>query len=319
MQVDRIPSWWSKIGAMRSRWIWGLLVLASACKAEIGGGGLATDGAVDGAKVADATTIDSPMPLPAWGAPRLVPGASSATPEDDGTLTTDGLEMVFSFVDPNDAGRKHLYYMKRDTAASTTWSAPLRLSINVNLTTDQTPRFSADGKTLYFASNRTGTTGGLDIYQATRATLGSTTFDPPTPVAGVNSTVADKWCMPCSGNRYLLVSSRAPSTTEDLYEGTLGGGAPTLVAELSSASGDTGSFLSKDCLTAYFASDRSGTNKIYTATRTSVTAPWSPPTEVVDFVALGGAQEDPWVSDDNRTFLLSSNIAGNKDIYISTR
>ncbi|MBA3394423.1 MAG: PD40 domain-containing protein [Deltaproteobacteria bacterium] len=305
---------------MRSRWIWGLLVLASACKAEIGGGNFGADGSVDGANVAgDATAIDAPAPLPAWGAPRLVPGASTATPEDDGTLTTDSLEMVFALADPADAGRKHLYYIKRDTAASTTWSAPLRLSINVNLTTDQTPRFSDDGKTLYFASNRPGTTGGLDIYQATRATLGSTTFNPPTLVAGVNSASADKWCMPCSGNRYLLISSRAPSTSEDLYEGTLGGGAPTLVAELSSASGETGAFLSKDCLTAYFASTRSGTNKIYTSTRASVTSPWSPPTEVADFAALGGDQEDPWVSDDNRTFLLSSNSAGNKDVYISTR
>lgn len=305
---------------MRSRWIWALLVLASACKAEFGGGGITVDGAlVDGANVVDATTIDSPTPLPAWGAPRLVPGASTAAAEDDGTLTTDSLEMVFGLADPADAGRKHLYYIKRDTAASTTWSAPLRLSINVNLTTDQTPRFSDDGKTLYFASNRTGTTGGLDIYQATRATVGTSTFNPPTLVAGVNSTVTDKWCMPCSGNRYLLSSSRAPSTSEDLYEGTLGGGAPTLVAELSSASNEAGSFLSKDCLTAYFSSNRSGASKIYTATRTSVTSPWSPPTEVVDFMALGGAQEDPWVSDDNRTFLLSSNIAGNKDVYISTR
>jgi Tol biopolymer transport system component len=104
-----------------------------------------------------------------------------------------------------------------------------------------------------------------------------------------------------------------------VYEGATGQ-APTLVAELSSNGGETGPYLSPDCLTVYFASTRSGTNRIYTSTRASITSPWSPPQPLPDFTAIGMAQEDPWLSADQRTFVFSVlTAAANKDVYISTR
>ena len=117
-----------------------------------------------------------------------------------------------------------------------------------------------------------------------------------------------------------MVAARAPSTNDDIYEGTVGGGAPTRVAELSSSdAGDTGPFLGADCLTVYFASTRSGANRIYKSTRTSVSTPWSAPTLVTDFMNVGVAQEDPWLSDDQRTFVFSATTTTNKDVYITTR
>lgn len=303
---------------MRGRWICGLVALWG-CKAEIGGNGPA-ELPIDASEV---TGTDSSTPPPdalgPWGAPRLVPGANTAIDEDDGTLSHNGLEMVFALEDANDGGRKHLYVVRRDTPTSTTWTAPARLGFFIAGTTDQTPRFAADDLSLYFASNRDGTTGGLDIWVTTRASTTSTTWSTPALVPGVNSGATDKWFMPCAGSRYLLISSRSPSTSEDVYEGVLGGGAPTRVAELSSDDGETGAFLTADCLTTYFASTRSGTNAIYTATRASAGATWPAPTAITDFMALGGAQEDPWLSPDGTTFVLSSNVSGSKDMYISTR
>ncbi|MCX6213642.1 OmpA family protein [Spirosoma sp.] len=46
-----------------------------------------------------------------------------------------------------------------------TWSQPLRLPISDSLAWDGSPAFSADGKTLYFASNRAGGAGGIDLYR----------------------------------------------------------------------------------------------------------------------------------------------------------
>ena len=46
------------------------------------------------------------------------------------------------------------------------WSEPRLLSINDPETWDSTPAFSTDGRTLYFASNRAGGEGGIDLYSS---------------------------------------------------------------------------------------------------------------------------------------------------------
>ncbi|CCH56423.1 OmpA/MotB domain protein [Fibrisoma limi BUZ 3] len=45
------------------------------------------------------------------------------------------------------------------------WSEPQRLPISDSTAWDGSPAFSADGKTLYFASNRAGGQGGIDLYR----------------------------------------------------------------------------------------------------------------------------------------------------------
>jgi Tol biopolymer transport system component len=47
------------------------------------------------------------------------------------------------------------------------WTEPEMLPLSKLDTWDGAPALSTDGKTLYFASNREGTLGGLDIWQAT--------------------------------------------------------------------------------------------------------------------------------------------------------
>lgn len=301
---------------MRGRWR-NLLVLLCACKAEIGGTPNPADPDASMNVQLDAAP-DAVGTFGPWAAPMKVPGASSAgANEDDATLSNSKLELVFSLSDPLiDAGRKHLYIMSRSSPTATTWSAPMRLPFNLDGTADETPRFSADDRSLYFASGRAGGAGGLDIWMVSRPAIGMAWGTPM--LVNVNSAATDKWCAPCSG-RYMMISQRSPSTSEDIYEGAMGA-APTRNVELSSAQGETGAFLTADCLTAYFASTRSGTNRIYKATRTSPTGTWNPPTVVDDFLAsIGGAQEDPWISEDGKTFVFSVSINNNKDVYITTR
>nr|WP_044199750.1 OmpA family protein [Dyadobacter tibetensis] len=45
------------------------------------------------------------------------------------------------------------------------WTLPIYLPINDSLAWDGSPAFSGDGKTLYFASNRPGGSGGIDLYR----------------------------------------------------------------------------------------------------------------------------------------------------------
>ena len=285
--------------------------LCAACGVRIGDPSEVPDGGPAG------PDSGSPGPdavaLGPWGTPVAIAGAATAGAEDDGTLASTTNELVFALVDAT-AGTKDLWYMYRPSSTGA-WTGLKKLPFNDATASDETPRFSPDNITLYFASGRAGGLGGLDIYKVTRSATGPAgTWGTPQPVAGVSTTGVDKWFMPCAtGNTYLTIVGA------DIGEGTLGS-PPAVSAALSSTTGtETGTFLSDDCLTTYFASTRSGTNQIYVSTRTAIGMPWSTPTVVTDFPQGTAAQEDPWISADRRTFLFSSNAGGTKDVYISTR
>ncbi len=290
-----------------------LVLLGSACKAELMDPNNTNPDALFNPN-AD-SGVDPPADAVAfgpWTTPMMVPGASGAGDQDDGTVSSSGLELVFALANAADANRKDLYIATRGSTA-VPFGTPNKLGFSALGTSEETPRFSTDDKTLYFASDRAGGPGLLDIYRTTRATIGGA-WGTPVLVAGPNTALVEKWFMPCAVNTdYLVIAG------SEIATGTSGGAAPTVVAELSSPAAETGAFLSSDCLTTYFASARSGAFLIYTAHRTSLAAAWQPPTVVTDFAGIGGAQEDPWMSSDGRTFVFVSNISGTKDVYITTR
>jgi len=294
---------------------WGLMLLVG-CKATIAdappdahigdGNGSGSDGAM----------IDGTLPLGPWGTPQKIPQASTAAAEDDVTLSSSTLEMIFAIVQAN--GTKDLYYSSRQSVTGT-WTTAVPVPFNTT-TSEETPRFSTDDKTLYFASGRASGNGTLDIFQITRTGLDNTSWGAtPTQVPGENSAVTEKWFMPCGPSGYYLEVRANGANGTDFYEGTLGGSAPTLVPALNSASSEISTFMTPDCTTLYFASARVNPEGIFIAHRNDPASPWQAPTQVTDFAGLGGNQEDPYVSNDSRTFVFASDAAGNKDIYISTR
>jgi Tol biopolymer transport system component len=211
------------------------------------------------------------------------------------------------------ANTKHLYTM---TYANGTFGAPVLLPFSNTTFDDESPRFAPDDLTLYFGSTRGG--ASLDIYAVRRATVTSP-WGPPAPVAGPNTAGTDKWYAPCDGDHYLVVSTGAAGDT-DLFEGIVGA-APALVTALSSAANDTSAFLTRDCLTAYFASARDGTTDLWTAQRASVNSAWSAPTKVTDF-GIADNEEDPWTSTDRRMFTFAkATVAAPalKQLYLSVR
>lgn len=82
------------------------------------------------------------------------------------TFSPDGRRMVFAR--GNSGKRKGTadvnLYMANNRNGN--WTEPRMLNINNPGYWDSTPCFSADGRTLYFASNRPGGYGGTDIYSA---------------------------------------------------------------------------------------------------------------------------------------------------------
>ncbi len=82
------------------------------------------------------------------------------------TFSEDGMYMIFAKGnDGKNSGRNNvdLYWSRYRRGG---WSNPRLLNVNTSRSWDSTPYLSKDGKTLYFASNRSKGYGGTDIYKA---------------------------------------------------------------------------------------------------------------------------------------------------------
>lgn len=88
------------------------------------------------------------------------------------TFTPDGRTMIFA--KGNNGKRKGTndvdLYLTRYRNGE--WSEPVPININQPDSWESTPALAADGRTLYFSSNRKGGYGGLDIYSATMDSRG---------------------------------------------------------------------------------------------------------------------------------------------------
>jgi len=93
---------------------------------------------------------------------------------NDGSVTfsPDGKTMVFA--KGNSGKKKGTYDVNLYTSRyrNGEWTEPKQLNINKLNSFDSSPAFSRDGKTLYFASNRSGGIGGTDIYSARKSARG---------------------------------------------------------------------------------------------------------------------------------------------------
>jgi hypothetical protein len=281
-------------------------MLLASCDAHITGGVLGGPGGDAGPGDAQADA----MPLGPWSPPQAVLPAATTGVEDDVTLSSNALELIFA-VEGSD-GSKDLYHTSR-SSTSAPWALAVLLPFSGAAASEETPRFSVDDRTLYFATDRDGT---LDIYGVPRSAPGTTDWGTPRPLSAINTaTQVEKWFAPCDDNHYVMVQNGRGGGT-DLVEGKLGdGGAPAPIDVLNTDVTETGAFVTRDCLTVYFASTRTAPERIYVSRREAVGAPWQPPTLMKDFDALDGDHEDPWLSADGRTFAFTRD----KDIYLSTR
>lgn len=242
-----------------------------------------------------------------WSAPQKLAGASSGTiEEDDISGSHDGLELYFT-------RGTHISRMTRSSPTAA-WSAPMLASFNaLDPVLDSTPRLSVDDLDLYFASTRDSGDSNPDVFVAHRADRQSV-FGAPQQVPGINSAgVTDKWLSPCQDARYVVVRD------EDMFEGVLGGAAPVILTGVNSVGIETSPFLTADCLTLYFSSDRGGTSDIFVTQRASVNSGWAEPVLMPEASDPAATDEDPWLSSDGRTFLFSSTRDGTPDVFQLTR
>lgn len=142
----------------------------SACpsgQACIGGvcqlpGTLATDAARD-----VAVPIDAPTDAPGWAPGTRVPGVNSLSNEDDPSCTADRLTIVFS---SNRNGTDDLFLGTRASTTASFTVVPLD-ALNSTTADEGSPEITADGKTIYFISDRL-VAGSGDVYVSIRISGG---------------------------------------------------------------------------------------------------------------------------------------------------
>lgn len=103
-----------------------------------------------------------------WGPAVLVPELSSPLDDQRPNVRFDGLEMALQSNRPGSVGLTDLWVSTRQTTLDD-WSTAVNLGAAVNhAQADQAAFFASDRETLFFASNRPGGLGNLDLYMTTR-------------------------------------------------------------------------------------------------------------------------------------------------------
>lgn len=103
-----------------------------------------------------------------WTAPVAIDEVNSVFQDNRPSIRADGLEMILGSTRD---GNPDLFSSHREQLHER-WSVPERLAAPINTSGPETQAsLSGNGRTLYFASNRPGTLGGVDLYAATRARI----------------------------------------------------------------------------------------------------------------------------------------------------
>jgi len=215
--------------------------------------------------------------------------------------------------------------------------------INIAGVNDGCPIESPDGRSLFIASNRTGTLGGNDIWVATRLHEGAAWGEPVNLGAPVNSAANDFCPTPLTGGWLLFVSELPGAGTcnagpgvGDIYitrlNPALGWEAPRHLGCDADGSGPNfpgGEFGPSLVRTAqgtflYFSSSAYGADMDIYAARMRTDGTFEPAEAVSELNTVGTADFMPNVSRDGLEIVFNSNRAaagamGGQDVYSATR
>ena len=236
------------------------------------------------------------------------PLASTPASQADPTLTADELELYFSS-NPNTDW--DIWVVKR-ASSTAQWVPPSQVAELSSDSLDETPEVSADGLTIYLASDRAGGSAGEHLWVSHRATRAAS-WDPPVPVTdfvGGDTDLAPT----LSHDQLLMVFASLHGSDWDLYATTRSSttalwGTPYPLAELNSPQFDWDPALYRDGTSIVFASRRLNTaNSLFYATRATVTDTFSVPKPATELNV--NDDSDPWLSNDGSHIVFDSRRGG---------
>ena len=138
-----------------------------------------------------ATTNDT------WGEPaNLGSGINSPSFDGQAQISADDLSLFFVSDRPGGSGNTDIWIITQRTSELVPegyWGTPTNLGSTVNSSASESfPCISADGLSLYFASNRPGGFGGQDLYVTRRETTADPWDSPMNSGPRINSS-SDEW------------------------------------------------------------------------------------------------------------------------------
>jgi len=202
-----------------------------------------------------------------WGIPaNLGPTINSSQGVLGPHISRDGLSLYFASNQPGGYGGWDIYVTTRLTL-SDPWDTPVNLGPPVNSSANDVGlSISADGLSLFFDSQRSGGSGGPDLWITTRATKDDDWGEPMNLGPTVNSSVNDGRPNISPDGLTLFFTSKRPggSGDADLWMTTRATkddpwtGPVNLGSTVNSVSLEFGPGISADGSTLYFVSGRSG-------------------------------------------------------------
>lgn len=269
-----------------------------------------------------------------WSPPVSLGPIINTELDDSGVfISRDGLRLYFNSNRPGGFGGFDIYVSKRASLCDP-WGPAKNLGPTVNSTAnDQTAAISPDGRRLYFASDRPGGFGGLDIYVATRKSKhDDVAWGPPKNLGSAVNTTQPEFVGSLlrekRPRREVLYFARGAVGERDLYltrqypDGSFEAAIP--VEDLNGSFDDARPTVRRDGLEMFFDSNRPGTEgalDIWVTTRARTSHPWSEP---VNVTSLNSAALDarPSLSYDGTTIYFHSGrpgVLGIYDIHVSMR
>ena len=259
----------------------------------------------------------------AFGAPTLVAGLASPADDDKPTLPSTMLE-IFFFYSKRDGGLGQGDVWRASRASVTDpWGLPALVTAVSSSSRETSPAVSADGTTIWVASDRPGGHGGLDIWVATRSN--GSDWSVPIVVPELSSAGDDLPRPPGLMSLVMPLSYRA--TMPDPYQTYMASRAtpspsaiwttPVPWTSIDTASLDDDAFLTDDGLTMYFSSDRAGgAQDLFVAERPTTSAPFGAAVPLGSLNTADFNERDPWVSADGHVIYFASDRTGTlKDLF----
>ena len=274
-----------------------------------------------------------------WSTPiNLGPIVNSTAIDRGPAISKDGLSLYFASTRPGGFGGEDIYVSQRETRDSE-WGPAMNLGPIINTTDNEmVPAFSRDGHLLFFASNRPGGFGGVDIWVSRREdTHDDFAWLPAENLgAGVNSLSLDEGPSYFENDEvgvpqlYFSSGNTRPGgpgfsgiyVSEQAADGSFGPAVRVLELGLGGTSRPS---IRHDGLEIFFNSTRPGSiansQDLWVATRETVFDAWSEPINLGSPLNSELVDVQPYISSDRETLYFASNRPGGgpTDLYMSTR
>ena len=273
------------------------------------------------------TAAMSPKSFGAWSTPASIeslPGSSTAlnTPAVDGCAShsPDGLTLVFN---SNRTGNHDLYMATR-SSTSEGFGPPVPLPAPVNSSANEVCPTIANGKRIYFSSDRDDPAYDLNVTRSgPKGWSAPERLGPNINTNGVLDEVAAFY--EDDEGREVMIFTRRIGAAGKLYQSIDGGTATLVQGGPHSSASDVRASVTHNGRTIFWDSTRSGSlggPDIWTATRSSTSEPWG---QAIHLPELSSAGLDlrPFINWDGNFLTMSSTRTGSEsaapDIWFATR